>query len=337
MKKAIVFGATGQLGCYSALALKDNGYDVVAVGRRISDGGFFATKGMKFIGGFDIAEEVSFKLLPNEYYDVVVNMAGTMPAHADMKMMPYVQSIVVGTVNLCNWMKQNGSKRIVFNTTPSDVVEYWGSATPIDDDAIRSFPKNGNDHAVYAICKRAATDILEHMKIAEGFEPCIFRHFMVYGWHPDAYYYLNGKKKMLPWRYMIRRCINGNGIDVYGDSSRLKELLYIKDFAAAVVRAANTHVCGIFNLPGYKPYSLDEMVDGIMHTFAIQGTKKTYKPEMPNTPQILLSGKKSAEELGWRPQWTWETACEDMKQELISNPVELMWGAVEEADKIIKK
>ena len=154
----------------------------MAVGRRISDGGFFATKGMKFIGGFDIAEEVSFKLLPNEYYDVVVNMAGTMPAHADMKMMPYVQSIVVGTVNLCNW--------------------------------IRSFPKNGNDHAVYAICKRAATDILEHMKIAEGFEPCIFRHFMVYGWHPDAYYYLNGKKKMLPWRYMIRRCINGNGIDV---------------------------------------------------------------------------------------------------------------------------
>ena len=31
MKKAIVFGATGQLGCYSALALKDEGYDVVAI------------------------------------------------------------------------------------------------------------------------------------------------------------------------------------------------------------------------------------------------------------------------------------------------------------------
>ena len=43
MKKAIVFGATGQLGCYSALALKEDGYDVVAVGRRTSDGGFFST------------------------------------------------------------------------------------------------------------------------------------------------------------------------------------------------------------------------------------------------------------------------------------------------------
>lgn len=336
MKKAIVFGATGQLGCYSALALSDNGYDVVAVGRRFSDGGFFSTRGIKFIGNFDIAEETSFNLLPNEYYDAVVNMAGTMPAHADMNMMPYVRSIVVGIVNLCNWMKKNGSKRIVFNTTPSDVAAHWGAIEPIDDDAIRSFPKNGNDHAVYAICKRAATDILEHMQIAEGFEPCVFRHFMVYGWHPDAYYYLNGEKKILPWRYMIRRCINGEGIDVYGDSSRLKELLYIKDFASAVVRAANTHICGIFNLPGYKPYSLDEMIDGIMSAFAVQGAKKTYRPEMPDTPQILLSGKKSAEILGWKPRWTWEAACEDMKQELVLNPIELMWGMVEEADKIVQ-
>jgi nucleoside-diphosphate-sugar epimerase len=334
MRKAIVFGATGQLGCYSALALKENGYDVIAVGRRTSDGGFFASKGIEFVGGIDIAKEKSFDLLPNGYFDVVVNMAGTMPAHADTNMMPYVQSIVVGTVNLCNWMKQNGSKRIVFNTTPSDVVDYWGSTKPIDDDAIRSFPKNGNDHAVYAICKRAATDILEHTKIAYGFEPCVFRHFMVYGWHPNAYYYLNGEKKMLPWRYMIRRCINGYGIDVYGDASRLKELLYIKDFSAAVVRAADTHICGIFNLPGYKPYSLDEMVDGIMHVFAKKDAPKKYKPDMPDTPQILLSGEKSAKVLGWKPKWTWEAACEDMKQEILSNPIELMWGATEEEDQI---
>lgn len=334
MKKAIVFGATGQLGCYSALALKDDGYDVVAVGRRKSDGGFFATRGIRFIGGVTVEKEESFSLLPDEKFDVVVNMAGTMPVHADRNMMPYVQSIVVGTVNICNWMKKIGSKRIVFNTTPSDVAEHWGTIDPIDDDASRSFPKNGNDHAVYAICKRAATDILEHMSISDGFEPCVFRHFMVYGWHPDAYYYLEGEKRILPWRYMIRRCINGEGIDVYGDASRLKELLYIKDFGNAVVRAANTHICGIFNLPGYKPYSLDEMVDGIMKAFAREGAPKNYRPDMPDTPQILLSGKKSKEILGWEPVWTWEAACEDMKKESIENPIELLWGPIEDADRI---
>ena len=44
MKNAVVFGATGQLGCYSAIALKEDGYNVYAVGRRNSDNGFFETK-----------------------------------------------------------------------------------------------------------------------------------------------------------------------------------------------------------------------------------------------------------------------------------------------------
>lgn len=334
MKRAVVFGATGQLGCYSALALKENGYDVVAVGRRMSDGGFFSTKDIKYIGGVTIENKESFSKLPHKKIDVVVNMAGTMPAHADMNMMPYVQSIVVGTVNICEWMKKVDCKRIIFNTTPSDVAEHWGTIDPIDDDAVRSFPKNGNDHAVYAICKRAATDVLEHMQIAEGFEPCVFRHFMVYGWHPEANYYLNGEKRMLPWRYMIRRCIAGEDLEVYGDSSRKKELLYIKDFAAAVVRAAETHVCGIFNLPGYKPYSLDEMVDGIMKTFAPETAKKIARPDMPDTPQILLAHEKSEKVLGWKPVWTWEAACEDMKKECMENPIELMWGAIDPLDKI---
>ena len=80
MKKAIVFGATGQLGCYSALALKEDGYDVVAVGRRESDGGFFATRDIKFVGGVTLEDVNSLENIPNQYYDVVVNMAGTMPA-----------------------------------------------------------------------------------------------------------------------------------------------------------------------------------------------------------------------------------------------------------------
>ena len=333
MKKVIVFGATGQLGCYSALALKEAGYEVYAVGRRESDNGFFKTKDITYIGGFYIENKESFSLIPNINFDAIVNMAGTMSAHADMNMMPYVQSIVVGTVNLCEWMSSIGCKRIVFNTTPSDVVDYWGTTIPIDD-AIRSFPKNGNDHAVYAICKRAATDILEHMQYAEGFKACVFKHFMVYGWHPEAHYYLNGEKRMLPWRYMIRKCINGENLEVYGDPSRKKELLYIKDFASAIVRAVETDICGIFNLPGYKPYSLDEMVDGIINAFATPKTKKIYRKDMPDTPQILLSHKKSETILNWKPIWTWEKACQDMREESLTNPIELMWGKVDPLDVI---
>lgn len=334
MKTAVVFGATGQLGCYSALALKENGFNVIAVGRRTSDGGFFATKGIDFIGGVTIENKETFNLLPQLGIDVVVNMAGTMPAHANRDMMPYVQSIVVGTVNIAEWMRHVNCKRIIFNTTPSDTAEYWGSTRPIDDDAIRSFPKNGNDHAVYAICKRAATDILEHLYICGEIQPCVFRHFMVYGWHPDSTYFLEGQQRMLPWRSMVRKCIQGERLEVYGDVSRKKELLYIKDFARAVVTAANNDACGIFNLPGYRPYSLDEMVNGIIAAFSNGRVDKVYRPDMPDTPQILLAHEKSKTVLGWEPVWTWEDACLDMKKECIENPIEQMWGKNDPLDTI---
>ena len=73
MKNAIVFGATGQLGCYSALALKENGYNVYAIGRRSSDGGFFETKGINFIGGITVENKEAFNRLPDIKFDVVVN------------------------------------------------------------------------------------------------------------------------------------------------------------------------------------------------------------------------------------------------------------------------
>ena len=78
MKTAIVFGATGQLGCYSALALKEAGFNVVATGRRRSDGGFFATKGISFVGNIFVDDITTFAALPSLKYDVVINMAGLM-------------------------------------------------------------------------------------------------------------------------------------------------------------------------------------------------------------------------------------------------------------------
>lgn len=214
-----------------------------------------------------------------------------MPAHANRDMMPYVKSIIVGTVNITEWMKTVECQRIVLNTTLSDTAEYWGRTEPIDN-VVRFKHKNGNNHAVYAICKRATTDILEHLQICGEIKPCVFRHFMVYGWHPVATYFLEGEERMLPWRSMIRNCIQGENLEVYGDFTRKKELLYIKDFARAVVIAANNDACGIFNLLGYEPYSLDSVVDGLMNTFAYGRTQKSYRSDMPNTPQILLAHKK---------------------------------------------
>lgn len=61
-KKVVVFGATGNLGAYVSMKLKEDGYDVVAAGGRKSDNGFFADHGMSYYS-VGIKNYVSFGVL----------------------------------------------------------------------------------------------------------------------------------------------------------------------------------------------------------------------------------------------------------------------------------
>lgn len=326
--KVLVLGATGHLGAYSAIHLKSKGHKVVAVGHRLSDNNFFYSKGIEYIGGFTLENEWTYNLLPTDI-DAVVHLAGVMPAHADNSPMPYIQSIIVGMVNLCEWIKaKTKCKRIIFNTTPSDVCAYFNCPTPVKDDAIRSFPKDGGDHAIYAISKNAATDILEHYNIAFGIKSCIFRHLTVYGYHPNPYYYINGERKILPWRYLVNQALGGKTIEVWGDANRKKELLYIKDFTEAISLAIETDCSGIFNLGGDRAYTLDEQIQGIIDVFSPLPTPslKIYCPEKTNTPENLLDSTKARRTLGWQPTYNWWKACEDIKQEMINEPMAILWG-----------
>ena len=324
MKRVVVLGATGQLGAYSTKALLDCGYEVVAVGRRQNDNNFWHNLGVKYIGNFELENETSFNMLPQEGIDAVVHLAGAMPAHSGTSPMQYVRSIVDGMVNVCEWMVKINCKRIVFNTTPSDVSQHF-SKEPVPEEASRSFPHNGGDHAIYAIAKNAAVDILFHYQIAAQLLPCIFRHMTVYGWHPNQYYFRNGIKSILPFRKIINDVIAGGPVEIWGNPYVKKELLYIKDFTSAIVKGISSNACGIFNLPGYRPYTTEEQIDGFIQAFAVKPIHKIYLPDKPSSPENLLLLGNAKDILGWTPQWDWFSACKDWAKMAQNKPFEKLW------------
>lgn len=326
MKKVLLFGATGNLGSNVAVYLKEKGYDIVAVGQRASDNGFFATKEIQYIGGIANENTHDYDKLPTDI-DAVINLSGAMPAHANTSPMPYIQSIVVGTVNICEWIRTKTScKRIVFNTTPSDVIEFLNQPTPVPDYAPRSFPKNGGDHAVYAIAKNAAVDILEHYSIAYGFKPIVFRHDTVYSWSESPYYNINGQRKKLPWRLIVENAMEGKTVEVWGNPETRKCLLYVKDFCAAIECALNCEHTGIYNLSGVRFYTMNDQVQGIIDIFGNKDNppERIYCPEKPSTPMHLYADEKAKIELGWKPVWDWWKACEDMKRIMKERPFHLL-------------
>ena len=78
-KRIVIFGATGTVGAYAALYLKEMGYDVVATGHRKSDSGFFASYGIEY-HSVDISKKEEFDKLPDKGIFAVVHLAGTRPA-----------------------------------------------------------------------------------------------------------------------------------------------------------------------------------------------------------------------------------------------------------------
>ena len=329
--KVIVLGATGFLGAYSCLALRSAGHAVVAVGHRASDGGFFKEHGIAYIGGFSIERRDCFDALPTDAC-AVVNLAGSMPARADFCATDYIDSIVSGTLNLCEWLCAKSScRKVVFNTTPSDVWREFGVGVRVDDDAPRSYPATAGDHDIYAIAKIAATDILDHYRLAAGIKSIVFRHMNVYGFHPSAKYMVDGEERMSPWRILMRRAIAGEKISIYGDASRKLELLSVYDFASAVVCAVDANCSGLFNLAGDRPYTLEEEIRTIVDVFG-SGNQIDSIPDRPSRMETVLKREKVRQLLSWEPRYCWKETCCLIRREFAENRFRKLWGEVQVDD-----
>ena len=73
----MVFGATGTVGAYTCMYLAERGYEVIAVGHRKSDNGFFAD-----YGGVEFDDEVHMPSHP--FCDIFMSFDGVGVGAADL-------------------------------------------------------------------------------------------------------------------------------------------------------------------------------------------------------------------------------------------------------------
>lgn len=326
-KKVLVLGATGNLGAYSAIALKDAGFEVVAAGRRESDNGFFEEKGIPYFS-VDITEAESFTPLINLGIEIVADFAGELPSRCAFNPQKLIRTITEATVNVLEFMRKCGAKKIIFPTTPYDLFHLHETGEPIDPDAQRSFPATG-DHSIYAIAKNAAVDLIENYHNEYGFSYFILRFFTIYQYHPNAYHYADGIMRKMPYRGLMDRAANGEPIAIYGDPTRVKEMVYIKDFTKVVVAAAKSELQGgFYNIGSPARVSLEDMIRGIVKVFSPENKKSeiTYAPDMPDTLQSILDWSKTKFELGYDPEYDFLSMMRDFKKEMQIEPFAKLWG-----------
>lgn len=332
MSKVIIFGATGGIGAYTAIHLKQSGYDVIAVAHRKSDNDFFEENGISYFS-VDILDEKSFSVLPKDNIEAVINMAGVLPARTYNPRL-FIESFTIGTLNILEYMKNAKCKKIISAQTPADLWYLQNTEKPMDADAQRSFPPTG-DHSIYTIAKNAAIDIIEYYHNTFDISRFILRFFNVYMYHPNPYYYVNGVKRIISFRYIMDKAEKGESIEVWGDPKRTKEMLYIKDLTKLIQSCVESNnKGGIYNIAGPKTVSLEEQIDGIIKIFTIsKKSEKIYCPEKPNALFNHLDISKTIKDLGYKPEYDYVSSLLDFKKEMELKRFKKIWGVREDYEK----
>ena len=253
-------------------------------------------------------------------------MAGVLPA-VNYNPRMFIQSFTLGQLNVLEYMREVGCKKIIFAQTPADLWYLQNTTEPMPADAQRSFPPS-TDHSIYTIAKNAAIDISEYYKNTFGIQWYALRFFNVYMYNPNPFYHVDGIKRWISFRLIIEKARRGEDIEVWGDPTRSKEMVYVKDVAQLIVQCVeDKEHGGIYNVGSLQQVTLEEQIDGIIEVFTERNiSKKVYRPDKPDALFNHLDISKTIEELGYMPKYNYIDWLKDYKEEENQNRFEKLWG-----------
>ena len=310
-KKILIIGASGSLG--EGICNELNA-DYTIAGTYLNN-----NKKLKNINNIklDITEKGDFEKLDTDY-DSVILIAGAMPATMEgYDQKKYIDVNVSGTLNVLEYCRINSIKKLIYVMTFSDRFNYFYNGISIPADGPVSLNYTG-DHAVYAISKVTACELIEHYHQEYKLQTIIFRIPTVYCYDDKVDYYVDGELRTKAYIKMIRSVIHKNEIEIWGDKNNAKDMPYIKDFSRLISLAINhPSAQGVFNAGTGNPVTLEQFVDAIIKVFAKHNNCiKIYKENSFSQPNFTFDMTKTKDVFGFEPQFDIEAMLRDLKLNL---------------------
>ena len=317
--KIVVFGASGNTGTYFIKYFlennKDKKYEIVAVGTRATDK--FEKMGVKYFQ-VDITKKEDFEKLPKDVY-AVVDLAGAMPARMEgYNPQYYIDVNITGNLNILEYCRENNVDRILFAQSFGDIKDYGETELVLKADMPRKFSFK-SDHTIYVMTKNFMVDMMENYYEMYGLKKFVFRLPTIYLYSPIDYYYVDVVKRQIGYRLLIDRAIKGEPVEVWGDSTRVKDMVYVKDFCQMLYKALFVQrEKGYYNVGTGVGTSLLEQIKGMVDVFGEDDKKSqiVLHPEKPNAPQYIMDITPAEKELGYSPKYDYISMLEDIKLEM---------------------
>ena len=298
MAHYLVTGAAGFIGARTSQMLLEQGHSVVGIDN-MNDAydprmkeyrlrNLQADKGFSFHKA-DISEKPVIDLFRNDKFDGVIHLAARAGVRFSVEN-PWVflESNVLGTLNMLEVCRQFGCKKIVMASTSSIYGENPPYPTP--ETASSSEPLQP-----YAASKKGAEALTHSYHHLYDIDVTIVRYFTVYG--PA------GRPDLAMFRF-VQWITEGQPVRINGDGTQSRGFTYIDDIVRGTIAALKPVGYEIVNLGGHEVITINGLVELIEE---LTGRKADVKYGPPNLADMFTNWadvSKAREMLGWQPQVT---------------------------------
>ncbi|WP_026519123.1 NAD-dependent epimerase/dehydratase family protein [Butyrivibrio sp. FCS006] len=316
MKKILIFGTSGNMGGYLVeyfLQYCGSNYEIIGVDRVEHP----TVKKMVNTILMDVNNDEEYNKLPQDDVYAVIDMIGPMPARMNgYNPSIYVETNVLGSFKIFNYAIRVGADRILYAKSFADIVKRGETQLYLHVDDEPCFEYD-NYHSVYTITQNTAKDLLRCLHEFYQIKTFTIRLPHIYLWNSDDSYMVAGVPQKMMHRIIIDKAIAGEPIEVWGDPSRQKDMMYVKDLCQIFYKAAFVdRETGFYNAGTGIGTPLLEQIKGIRDVFGPKNKSQlVFCPDKPNAPQYIMDIKETVADLGYQPKYTYLEMLEDMRKE----------------------
>ena len=330
----LVTGGAGYIGSHTCIELMNAGYDIVVADnfynskreslRRIAE---LAGKQFAFYE-CDIRDAEGLdQIFKTEQIDAVIHFAGLKAVGESVKKpLEYYDNNVNGTLVLCDVMRKNGCKKIVFSS--SATVYGMNNRSPLQE----TMPTGGTTNP-YGTTKFMIELILRDIQAADPeWSVSLLRYFNPIGAHKSGRIGEdpNGiPNNLMPYIAQVavgkreKLSVFGNDYNT-PDGTGVRDYIHVVDLALGHVKALSKVLSqsglDVYNLGTGVGYSVLDVV----HAFEqASGVRINYQiaPRRPGDIAVCYSDPSKAQrELGWKAERGIEEMCADSWRWQSQNP-----------------
>ncbi len=294
MKKVVVTGGAGFIGSHLAeeLARGDNQViilDNLSTGKMDNIEGLLSQKNVDFIQESIANLPLLLELFQNAQYIFHQAAISSVPRSIEN---PYAshETNITGTLNVLLAARDNGVKKVIYASSSS---VYGDTPTLPKREDMTPLPLSP-----YAIAKLAGEYYCRVFHQVYGLPTICLRYFNVYGPRQDQ----NSQYAAVIPRF-IKGCGDGSPPVIFGDGEQTRDFTFVKDVVEANILAAQSDVCGVFNVSRGESITINRLTELIIELVGNK-VEPVHQELRPGDIRYSIADISKAKAFGYEPKYS---------------------------------